>query len=346
MHTSAILKEIAENFEGGARRKFLPGLLISFVWLLQELKCTGGKFSSLAEFYNAHPRVMKTRAGNNANTLIVQKDADTTLSIRPGYEKIQRWIRAEHRRFDYPSAAPHATQAWDKYEHWLESLLALSDEELDDLVESVKQFVLEKLPAQDLALESVRREPSRFYLFLRDFDLTKHKGETSGAAYQGAVFGFIRADSSHLQVDVAKVRTGSKRIGRVGDVDAYDGETLVLTAEVKQFEFEESNISDVAEFSSLVSRYKALGLIVALDFAQGVREKLIELGLEPVSKKDLLERVRLWDPLKQQIAVQALMYYAQHKEKNSALLSRIRNFFKDIEDSTRSEKTLESALTE
>ena len=103
---------------------------------------------------------------------------------------------------------------------------------------------------------------------------------------------------------------------------------IVLSAEVKQFLFDRTHLGDVAEFASLVARRQALGLIVALDFAEGVREELVEMGLEPVAKKDLLERVRLWDPLKQRIAIQALIYYTQYKEQNSALLNRVRAFFK------------------
>ncbi|PSR25533.1 MAG: hypothetical protein C7B43_16620 [Sulfobacillus benefaciens] len=327
-----ILDEIVANFDQGAKRKFLPGLLIAFVWLLQDLGATGGRFSNLDAFYAAHPRILKTRAGNDANTLIVQKDADKTISIRPFYEKIQRWIRADQHRFDYPSAAPHATQAWKDYEHWINGLLLMTDDELNQLVDDTKTFVLEKLPAQNIAAETLRREPPRFFLFLKDFDLSKHPGEPTGAAYQGTVFGYIRADSSHLQVDVDKVRTGSKRVGRVGDIDAREGDVLVLSAEVKQFLFDRTHLSDVAEFASLVTRHQALGLIVALDFAEGVREELVEMGLEPVAKKDLLERVRLWDPLKQRIAVQALIYYTQYKEQNSALLTRVRTFFKDLDD--------------
>lgn len=88
---------------------------------------------------------------------------------------------------------------------------------------------------------------------------------------------------------------------------------------------------DDKEFASLVTRHQALGLVVALDFAEGVREKLADMGLEAVAKSDLMERVRLWDPLKQKIAVQALVYYTQYKEQNSALLERIRAFFKDLD---------------
>lgn len=330
MTAQDIIDEIAANFDKGARRKFLPGLLISFVWLLQHLNATGGKYSSLDMFYAAHPRKTKTRSGGAANTLIVQRGGET-ISIRPFYDKIQDWIRADQRRFDYPSSAPHATQAWKDYEKWIPVLLELNDTQLDDLVEKVKQFVLDTLPIQDIAAETFRREPPRFYLFLRDFDLSARTGEPPGAAFQGTVFGYIRADASHLQVDVDRVKTGSKRVGRVGDIDAREGDLLVLSAEVKQFTFKESNLPDVAEFAELVTRHKALGLVVALDFADGVKEKLAEMGIEAVSKADIIERVRLWDPMKQKIAVQALVYYAQYKEQKAALLARIRSFFQEIE---------------
>lgn len=326
-----MLDEVRNNFNAGQRRRFLPGLLIAFIWFLQDLEATGGRFTSLEDFYATYPLVTHIRGGGGANTLIVQRD-ETTLSIRRFYDRIQNWFRADQRRFDYPSSAPHATQAWKDYTHWLGSLLALSVDELNALVDATKQFVLDSLPEQEIAATTFRKEPPRFYLFLRDFDLSKKRGEPTGAAYQGTVFGYIRADASHLQVDVDKVRAGSKRVGRVGDVDAREGDVLVLSAEVKQFVFDESNLADVAEFADLVTRHSALGLIVALDFAEGVRGHLVDMGLEPVAKKDLLERVRLWDPMKQRIAVQALVYYAQYKEQNSALLARIRQFFEDLEE--------------
>lgn len=336
MTAQEILDEIAENFDSGAKRRFLPGLLISFIWLLQDLKATSGKFSSLKDFYATHNRQTTTSSGVKANTLIVLTgQGNKTVSIRKFYDQIQNWFRAEKKRFDYPSAAPHATQAWQDYAHWMESLLSMNDDELDSLVESAKSFVLERLPEQDLAAKPQRREPRYFHLFLENFNLAKQKGEATGAAYQGTVFGYIRADAAHLQVDVGKVRSGSKRVGRVGDIDAREGDVLVITAEVKQFHFKEDNLSDVAEFAKLVAQHMALGLVVALDFDNGVREKLRAMGLEPVSRHDLAERVRLWDPLKQKIATQALIYYAQYKEQNSALLKRVRDFFHELETSSQ-----------
>lgn len=324
-----ILDEIDVNFFGGARRKFLPGLLISFVEFLRHLDATGGKFKSLDELYKVYPRQMKTSRGGRANTLIVVFKG-RNYSIRTEYDRIMDWFRSDQKRFDYPSSAPHSTQAWEDYVRWINALLGFTEHELDDLVEKAKAYVLEKLPSQDIDPLKVKREPARFLRFLESFEMGV-SNEKTGAAYQGTVFGYIRADAPHLQVEVGKVRTGSKREKRVGDIDARDGDALVMAAEVKQYVVEDADLNTLSEFAILIGRHRALGLVVALDFGNGIREKLLTEGLQPVSRADLIERVRLWDPLKQKIAINALLYYIGFREQNSALHARIKTFLDAVD---------------
>jgi hypothetical protein len=333
MTPEEILEEVKANFGSGARRRFLPGLLIAFIKFIKTLEANGGRFGSLVDFHKAFPIKTVTSAGKAANTLIVVTKSGT-LSIRPFYNEIESWFRNEQQRFDYPSAAPHATQSWTGYTHWLESLLPLSDAELAELDAQARAFVLSVLPSQGVDPSTIHREPPLFHLFLERFDLAAHPGETTGAAYQGTVFAYIRADAPHLQVEVGKVRTGSKREKRVGDVDARDGNMLVLSAEVKQYTVTLDALPEFAEFANLISQHKALGLVVALDFAPGVREGMVKLGLSPVSRNDLIERVRLWDPLKQKIAMNALLYYVDFREQSSALTSRVKAFVQQIEVGT------------
>lgn len=336
MTPADILAEIDANFDKGQRRKFLPGLLVAFIDFFQELNAAGGRYADLSAFYEQHPLVLAGRGGSGVNTLTVLRDKDrpmgvgTQLSIRKAYDRIQAWFHAQ-KRYDYPSSAPHSTQAWKDYQHWLEALLAFDELTLNKLKEDAKAYVIAKLPEHKVDPTLVKRAPPAFLLFLLHFDLTKHKGELTGAAYQGAVFGYLRADASHLQVDVAKVRTGSKRVGRIGDIDARDGELLVLSAEVKQYKLELAEVPGFAQFSSQVNDQGALGLVVALDFEDGARDALLELQLEPVSIADLIERVRLWDSLKQAIAVQALLYYVHYIEKSSALYKRLRTFLDGLD---------------
>lgn len=336
MTPADILAEIDANFDKGKRRKYAPGLLVSFIDFLKELGATGGKFASLDAFYAAHPRVVAGPGGTAVNALTVLRDMSrtsgrgATLSIRKFYDEIQAWFHAQ-KRYDYPSSAPHSTQGWTDYTHWLEALLSFDERTLDKLREDAKAYVLAQLPEHKVDLTLVKRAPPSFLLFLRNFDLSKKRGELSGAAYQGTVFGYLRADASHLQVDVAKVRTGSKRVGRIGDIDARDGELLVLSAEVKQYDLPLSEVPSFAQFASQVTSQGALGLVVALSFEEGARKGLQDLGLAPVSLDDLIERVRLWDSLKQGIAVQALLYYVHYIEKSSALYKRLREFLDGLE---------------
>lgn len=333
MTSEEILKEVTDNFAGGAKRRFLPGLLIAFIDFLRRLDAHSNRFKSLEAFYRVYPQVTQDKQGRK-NTLIVKLPDGKTLGIRPFYNEIENWFRVENHRYDYPSSAPHATQAWTDYRHWLESLLAFDPAALLALETAAKDFVLKALPSQAIDTASIIKAPPLFLHFLEDFDFVAPKGEPSGAAYQGAVFGYLRADSPHLQVEVGKVRTGSKREKRVGDVDARDADALILSAEVKQFVFAESDISEISEFSNLIAEHKAIGLVVALDFKEGAREKIKALGLEAVSKTDLIERVRLWDPLKQRSAINAVLYYAGFREKNSVLKMRIRATVAAIEANT------------
>lgn len=312
------------------RRQFLPGLLVSFIDLILQVRGEDRQYESLQAFFDDFPRQERTHDGGRANTLIIATGTNTTLSIRPAYTRFEKWVRGEHSRFDYPSMAPHATQAWGDYEHWLELLVGMTNEQLSELERRVRAFTLERFASHAVDGSTLKREPPRFRLFLEQFDFSK-SGDRSGAAYQGTVFAWVRADSPHLQVQVHKVRTGSKRIGKVGDVDARDGEVLVLAAEVKQYKVKADDLAEFKEFANLVTRHRALGLVVALAFDDAARSALIALGLEPVTKQDLIDRVRLWDALKQRNAVQSLLFYVTQVEQNKSLIDSVQRFFSGLE---------------
>ncbi|KOB40185.1 hypothetical protein AE930_09530 [Xanthomonas arboricola] len=250
--TSQILDEVKANFFGGQRRKFLPGLLIALIRFLRRLKATGGKYASLDDFHRDFPLATVTKKGGGVNTFTVIVNGKS-LAIRKDYDNIANFFRNEKHRYDFPSSAPHATQAWRDYLPWIEAILSFDDSSLDDLEKNVIDYVLESLPSQAIDPSSVKREPPLFLLYLQNFDLTSRSGEPTGAAYQGTVFGYIRADAPHLQVEVGKVRTGSKREKRVGDIDARDGEKLVLSAEVKQYVVGDKDLGEFGEFSKLIA---------------------------------------------------------------------------------------------
>jgi len=329
MTPSELFHEFVDGFPA---RRFSAGLLLAFIDFLVDLRVPQSDLEGLEAFLERYPRQELTAQGKHANTLIV-KDGDRTLSIRPFYNQAERFFRAEHKRFDYPSCAPHATQAWRDYEEWLDVLIRLDSKELRRLRDQVCQFVLETLKSQEFDPASVQVEPPLFTRILEDFEVTSRKGEPSGAAFQGIVFGFLRADNPHLQVEIRKVRTGSRRLQRVGDVDGWDGARLAISAEVKQYIVPDGDVPDFEAFANEVGRRGALGLVVALGFQVDVRQQLEGLGLKPLDTEDLLHIVELWDPMKQRIAAMSFVYYADHVEMNSVLSRRLYDFIQAVKAS-------------
>lgn len=320
-----LFNEFEKGFEG---RKFSAGLLVAFIDFLIDLRVPGQGFKNLNDVLKRYPRQTTTVAGRRANTLIVAT-AEGTSSLRPFYNAIERYFRAEHKRFDYPSCAPHATQAWTDYVPWLNALVTFSPKQLGQLRERVCQYVLENLKSQEFDPAAVKHDPPLFRLLLENFNMTSRKGEPSGAAFQGIVFGFLRADNPHLQIEIDKVRTGSKRLQRVGDVDGWEGARLAISAEVKQFILKAGDVADLEAFANETGRRGALGIVVALGFEDGVRQQIEALGITQLDTDDLIRIVELWDPLKQRTAVASLLYYARHVEKNASLSGRVESFLKD-----------------
>ncbi len=321
--------DLKRQFEAGfAARKFSAGLLIAFIDLFLELDVPKSGAKNFSEVLDRFPRQTVTSAGKHANTLIIKRPDGSTLSLRPFYNAAERFFRAEHKRFDYPSCAPHATQAWGDYIGWLDALATFSKKQLNELRKTIADYVLAALKSQAFDPASVKSEPPLFRLLLEGFDLAAHKGEPSGATYQGLVFGFLRADNPHLQIEIDKVRTGSKRLQRVGDIDGWEGDRLAISAEVKQFVIKTDDVPDLEAFGNETGRRGTLGLLVALGFQEGVRDLIEDIGLKSLDMDDLIRIVELWDPLKQRTAVASFVYYATHVEKNSSLADRIDAFLK------------------
>ena len=205
-------------------------------------------------------------------------------------------------------------------------MCGFTDHELLDLRQTVCDFVLKALPSQAFDPAGFIREPPLFDAVIQGFDLSKKKGELTGAAYQGLVFGFIRADNPHLQVEIDKVRTGSKRLQRVGDIDAWEGARLAITAEVKQYILKAEDVEQLAAFANAANVRGAIGIVYSLGFEDGVREQVEALGVRGLDTEDLASIASLWDPMKQRTAIASMTYYVKHVEKSSALGERLDAF--------------------
>lgn len=329
MSAQEIFDQIRAEFK---RRKFAAGLAMAFIDFLTGIGAIGCGLKNYNDFTVRFPRRDRTERGGKANTLIVELPDGSTKSIRQYYDRVQELIRSGHHRLDYPSAAPHATQAWQDYTACLGGMVALSADEIAELRDRILAFVLDELPSHELGESDLVKEVPVFSMILNRFNLGSEKGEPTGAAFQGAVFAYLRADSPHLQVEVRKVRTGSKRVGGIGDIDAWDGDRLILSAEAKHTTFTAGDVAGIEGFCNAVVRHKAIGLVVADKIEKAAGDLLKEKGISAVSRADLSMIVALWDPLKQQIAARSFLYYASHVEQNGALTKRLKEFLAAVVD--------------
>ncbi|WP_279153527.1 hypothetical protein [Pseudomonas sp. UBA2628] len=329
MDKQQVLDAMIRDFRGegaGKPRKYVGGLLPAFCEFLLELESPQKGYQSLSDLFLDYPQLTE-----GVSTLTVALPAGGQKTVRPAYERYHDLYIVEHHRLDYPRSQPYATGKWGDYRHWLDALVGMSDDDLRWIIAASVAFVLSELKDQSFDPSSVRVEPPIFKWLLEKFDFgARAKGEPTGAAFQAMVFGYIRADAPHLQVEARKARAGSARTKGIGDIDAWEGDKLVISAEVKHFTVSEKDIGSFAHFSSSISERAALGMIVAENYGQGARELIGSLGIHPLSRMDILHIVSLWDPLKQRAALNAFQWVVVHKEQNSGLIERVNDFLHSV----------------
>jgi len=328
-----ILDEMKAAFtrvgEGGRGRKARPrkyvgGLLPALCDFILSLEVSDRRYRSLNEFFRDFPQVTE---GVSTLTVRVENEERT---IRPAYEKIHKFYIVDSKRRDFPRSGPYATGKWADYRHWLDSIVGFTKEQLEFIVDESKRFVLEQLPESKFDPSSVWADPPVFKLLLEKFEFRAKSQEQTGAAYQAMVFAFLRADAPHLQIEGRKARTGSARVAGVGDVDAWEGDRLIISAEVKHFKMSGKDIDGLEFFIDEVQQRSALGFVIAEDFHEGVRERIYSVGLKPLTKEDILAIVSMWDPLKQRAALNAFQWVIVHKEQSTPLIERFNKFLDSI----------------
>src|SRR5215213_1661268 len=92
-----------ETVTGFSERKYAAGLAVAFIDFLRFLEVPAAPISSFGEFLAVFPRREFRSPGRRANTLMVELPAGGTLSLRPFYNRIESFFRAQQKRFDYPS---------------------------------------------------------------------------------------------------------------------------------------------------------------------------------------------------------------------------------------------------
>ena len=306
-------------------RHFIPGLLIAFVAMAEEALPLAGR-DRVSSVMTEFPRDERTPQGRPVNTLVLNV-GDRKIRLRPYYNLAEHVFIHELRRYDYPNMAPHATQAWPQHTDLLEAVFAGSPRERRAIANIAWDAILE-LPAYGRR-SSAEASPRPFAVILDDFPNTQ-PGEPAGAVLQGLAFAYYRADSPNVTIETGKVGAGSRRTGRVADIDGWNGAELVLSIEVKDEELVSTEDSALDGFLANLSEWPdATAIVVARAASEEVIGALADQHVSVLTRPLMHSAVIRWDLNKQKLAAREFHYFLVRVQRHSSLTDRFETFLRD-----------------
>jgi hypothetical protein len=312
--------------------RYVLGLALDFALLAQQLSLHD------ADAKAARPELTKeailaryppitARGGRAANTLTLQYGRQK-IGIRRIEESIVD-LFMDLARPGYPSAYVYNTGQWHKFQDTLlVPCFQLSESGRFKLCNALIGYGLANLTESAF----LGREVARVRLFeeiVLHYRRT-HPGENSGAVFQGIACGFMAADRPHLNLIVDKVRTGSARQSRIGDIDGYFGLDLEVSVEVKDHPLTEENVDgEIGEFLSRVSASGVMGIAFVQSADDPAIARMAEYGVACLTQQGLLATVMLWDWRKQDAAVHGILHFLAHVEQNPDAVRRLLDFIRE-----------------
>ncbi|MEZ3142898.1 hypothetical protein [Halobaculum sp. MBLA0143] len=269
----------------------------------------------------------------DTKTLTVLYDGNQ-YGIRSVQNEIRDLFIYDLRRTNFPSSPGHHTGNWRDYSDLLEQAFRLSRSGRFEATVRLFEVGLEKL--QEKRLES--REPAfptPFSAVVREYERS-HPDENGGLAFQAIAYGYSKAEWSHLSFRASKVRTGSSRQNRYGDIDGFLGPDLMISVEVKDLLIDESNVDgELGTTIQLAEDTTTVPIAMCRELSDGARNHLRSRGVEPLDDGDLLSELRRWDYHKQNRAVQATLHYLANVEENPDAVQRFLQFIEEVDEDNR-----------
>ena len=325
----AVLTGIDRDFSG---KRYILGLALDFALLAQKLSLTDAEAKgfrpalTVSTLFQRYERITE-KSGRLANTLTV-KYGTASEGIRRIEEQVVKLFNALGRS-GYPSAYVYNTGQWHKYPELMLSCFQLSEAGRLELCRLLVQHGLDNL-AENTFFGRETARPRLFLAVITEYDRAARKTENGGLVYQAIAYGFIKADRGHLDLIADKVRTGSSRQRRFGDIDGYYGLDLEASVEVKDIAITGENLNrQFGAFVSQAAGNSINGIAFAASFTEDTREELENTGITPLSQSDLEWIVRGWDWQKQDRAVQGILHYLAHIEQNPEATTRLLLFIKE-----------------
>lgn len=312
------------------RRRYLTGVLLAYVAMTERLLGAIGLDHVDDVLTGFVP--LTEHGGRRLNTLTLRDPGDPTgvLSLRSFYNAVEKVIRLDLGRPDYPNAAPHATQSWSQHSEEFTLIVAMHPGERLALAESMWAEIL-AIPAAATGAGQ-ERSPRPFEALLRSFP-GGVSGEPPGAVLQGLAFAYYRADSPNVTLRVHKSGTGGRRVGAIGDVDGWVGSALGLSVEVKDHDMTADNLHLLASFVGGVANWPdATSIVLARSFTDEAQDQIAEWGILALDRERMASNVVFWDLPKQRLALREFEHYVSVIQGSARLIRRFEEWRDNLFD--------------
>ncbi|MCG1002453.1 MULTISPECIES: hypothetical protein [Halobacterium] len=322
-----------------ASSKGTLGLAIDFLMVAEQL-------SQVDDWLNGFDSSL---TADDVRSRYDERDTDTLTflldgnkyGIRPVQNDVITVFRDALNRTNFPSSPGHHTGKWDEYEDMFELANQLSRTGRYEAAQRLFDVGLDRLDSQSLPT----REPpfsSPFYDILQDYQRS-HPDENGGAAYQAFAYGYVKAKWTHLSLTASKVRTGSSRQNRYGDIDGYVGPDLMLSVEAKDRDITMGNVrGELGEMMKLAEDTTAMVIALCRSVSDNATDVLEDAGVTVITDEDLEQEIASWDYHQQDRAVQGMVHYFYHIEENPKAVQRILRFIEQVDPENTALAHLES----
>jgi len=251
-------------------------------------------------------------------------------AIRPVQNAVIDLFREDLKRTNFPSSPGHHTGEWERYTHLLEMAFQLSRDGRYIAAQRLFDYGLEQLERKDIT-QRVPPFPAPFAAVLREFDRS-HPDEEGGLTYQAWSYGYAKAMWPHLSLEASKVRTGSSRQNRYGDIDGYHGPDLMVSVEVKDRPIDSSNVqSELGSMMELSQNATTIVVAICRSVSDNAIAQLEAADVNVLTDETLEQHLELWDYHKQNSALQGMAHYLANIEEDPGALQRLLLFVEEID---------------
>jgi hypothetical protein len=324
------INEMLSGRQGGRRVSYYLGLVVDFCLLVERCLQASGKTGADQNrdekaFFRLFPLIEK-RGQTQANTLTVKfrEGKDGTCGIRKIEELLISYFE-RIQRVGYPNAYVYNTGQWHKYQDTLGNITRLSSEGRRKLLHCAITRALDEF---DLDPASVATDPiwyPHFSDFVANYPRSNPPAEHGGLVLQAMCYAYLAEVYRNYSVVASSVRTGSSRQKRIGDIDIYDGHSLIASCEVKDLEVNSSNFDNqMLRWKQQATRLKALPIAACASVSREIMDKHSQIDWLPLSlltrkvaDQDLESRARM---------TSRFLHYLIIIERNPKSLQRAKDY--------------------